>query len=349
VGMILDDVRIPIVLAPMAGGPSTPELAVAVSEAGGIGFLASGYLDAAEMSRRIVRVRAATAAPFGVNVFVPGVPTPPERYAAYLGQLGSEFPLGDARFESDDWDAKLEALVGDPVPVVSFAFGCPAAADIARLRAAGSEVWVTVTAAAEGRLAAEAGADVLIAQGAEAGGHRAGFADDPAADDRDPLTTLALLQLLTAAVELPVVAAGGLATGAGIAAVLAAGAAAAQVGTAFLRCPEAGTVPAHRAALPLDTPTMLTRAFTGRRARGLRNRFSAVHPGGPAAYPEIHYATGPLRQSARAANDADNINMWSGQTHSLITDAPAGELLTRLAHEAKDALEAALSRRFQSC
>ncbi|WP_153338746.1 nitronate monooxygenase [Nocardia aurantia] len=347
--MILDDVRIPIVLSPMAGGPSTPELAVAVSDAGGLGFLAAGYLDAAEMSRRVARVRAATAAPFGVNLFVPGTPTPPEQYAGYLDRLGREFPLGEARFETDDWAAKLDALVAEPVPVASFAFGSPSAAEIGRLHAAGTEVWVTVTAVGEARLAIEAGADVLVAQGAEAGGHRAGFTDDPAADDRDPLSTLALLQLLTAAVDRPVVAAGGIATGAGIAAVLAAGAAAAQLGTAFLRCPEAGTVPAHREALVRDIPTMLTRAFTGRRARGLRNDFIVGHPSAPSAYPEIHYATGPLRQSARAAGDAGNINMWSGQTHTLITDAPAGELVARLARETKDALEAALSRRFQSC
>ncbi|MCX4093181.1 nitronate monooxygenase [Nocardia sp. alder85J] len=347
--MILDDVRVPIVLSPMAGGPSTPELAVAVSEAGGLGFLAAGYLDATEMSRRIARIRSATAAPFGVNLFVPGAPTPPDRYARYLGELGREFSLGSARFATDDWDAKLNALVETPIPVASFAFGCPVAADIARLHAAGTEVWVTVTSVAEARLAAESGADVLIAQGAEAGGHRAGFTDSPADDGCDPLTTLALLQLLTAAVSRPIVAAGGIATGAGIAAVLAAGAAAAQLGTAFLRCPEAGTVAAHREALALDTPTMLTRAFTGRRARGLRNRFILDHPDAPSAYPEIHYATGPLRQAARTAGDAENINMWSGQAHSLITGEPAAELVGRLARETKDALEAALSRKFQSC
>ncbi|WP_019931220.1 nitronate monooxygenase [Nocardia sp. BMG111209] len=347
--MILDDVRIPIVLSPMAGGPSTPELAVAVSDAGGLGFLAAGYLDATEMSRRIARIRAATRAPFGVNLFVPGTPTPPDRYAGYLDRLGREFPLGEARFATDDWDAKLDALIAEPVPVASFAFGCPAAAEIARLHAAGIEVWVTVTAVAEARFALGAGADVLVAQGAEAGGHRAGFTDAPADDECDPLSTLALLQLLTAAVEAPVVAAGGIATGAAIAAVLAAGAAAAQLGTAFLRCPEAGTVPAHREALVLDTPTMLTRAFTGRRARGLRNEFIVGHPDAPSAYPEIHYATGPLRQAARAAGDAENINMWSGQTHPLSTDTPAAELVTRLARETKDALEAALSQRFQSC
>jgi nitronate monooxygenase len=359
--VILDELRTPIVLAPMAGGPSTAELAAAVSQAGGLGFLATGYLDAGATADRIARTRALlsggnghgpdpdTAAPFGVNLFVPGTPTPPERFAAYLAALGRDFPLGDAAFDTDDWDAKLALLVADPVPVVSFTFGCPAAAEVARLHAAGSEVWVTVTSVAEARIAAAAGADVLVAQGAEAGGHRATFDDRPADDGADPLSTLALLQLLTAAGHGPVVATGGIATGAAIAAMLAAGAAAAQLGTAFLRCPEAGTAPLHRDALATGTPTMLTRAFSGRRARGLRNRFLLDHPDAPAAYPEIHYATGPLRQAARAAGDADAVNLWAGQAHPLAVELPAAELVRTLSADTKSALNLALSRRIQCC
>ncbi|WP_024800504.1 nitronate monooxygenase family protein [Nocardia sp. BMG51109] len=350
--MILDDLRTPIVLAPMAGGPSTPELAAAVSAAGGLGFLAAGYLSAGDTADRIVRTRVLLgndATPFGVNLFVPGAPTPPERFAGYLERLGRNHPLGDAKFDTDDWDAKLDALVTDPVAVVSFTFGCPAASEVARLHAVGSEAWVTVTSVAEAHIALEEGADALIAQGAEAGGHRATFVDRPDDDAVDPLSTLALVQLLTAATDRPAVAAGGIATGAAVAAVLTAGARAAQLGTAFLNCPEAGTAPLHRDALAIDTPTMLTRAFSGRRARGLRNRFILDHPDAPAAYPEIHYATGPLRKQARADGNADAVNLWAGQTYPLTSADPAGDLVRSLSAGAKDALKSALSRGIQDC
>ncbi|WP_216903338.1 nitronate monooxygenase [Nocardia alni] len=364
--MIIDELRTPIVLAPMAGGPSTPELAAAVSGAGGLGFLAAGYLTAGVVRERIAAIRqlfagtsttgspakspgrSADGVPFGVNLFVPGAPTPGPRFAHYLAELGREFPLGDAKFDTDDWDAKLDDLIADPVPVVSFTFGCPSSAEVARLHAVGSEVWVTVTSVAEAHTSLDAGADVLIAQGAEAGGHRGAFADSPEDDATDPLTTLALLQLLTAAVDRPVVAAGGIATGAGVAGVLAAGAAAAQLGTAFLRCPEAGTAPMHRQAVTEATPTMLTRAFSGRRARGLRNKFILDHPDAPSAYPEIHYATGPLRAAARSAGNPDEVNLWAGQTHSLATAIPAAELVDRLSQEAKATIEKALSHRIHS-
>ncbi|MEU6561448.1 nitronate monooxygenase [Nocardia nova] len=347
--MIIDELRTPIVLAPMAGGPSTPELAAAVSNADGLGFLAAGYLSAADTGSRIAAVRALTPAPFGVNLFVAGVPTPPDRFANYLDRLGRIFPLGEARFDTDAWDEKLDLLTADPVPVVSCTFGCPSESEIARLHAAGSEVWVTVTSATEARIAAEAGADALVAQGAEAGGHRGGFTDLPEEDVTDPLTTLALLQVIRAAVSTPVVAAGGIATGAGIAAVLAAGAAAAQLGTAFLRCPEAGTSALHRDALEIDTPTMLTRAFSGRRARGLQNRFILDNPDAPAAYPEIHYATGPLRARARADGNPDAVNLWAGQAHTLTAELPAADLVSTLSEETKAALHSALSRTIQSC
>ncbi|MGW5730538.1 nitronate monooxygenase [Nocardia beijingensis] len=346
--MIIDQLDVPIALAPMAGGPSTPELTAAVTKAGGFAQLAAGYLSAPETAARIAATRAATGKPFGVNLFVPGPPTPAADLADYMNELGAEHELGDPRFDTDDWDAKLDLLVADPVAAVSFTFGCPSPADIDRLHAAGSEVWVTVTSVAEARVAVEAGADVLIAQGAEAGGHRATFTDRPADDATDPLGLLALLQLLTAATDRPLVASGGLATGAGIAAALAAGAAAAQLGTVFLRCPEAGTNQVHRAALTSDTPTMLTRAFTGRRARGLRNRFLVRHTAtAPTGYPEIHYATAPLRAAARAAGNPDEVNLWAGQTHELAPELPAGELVATLAADTKAALEKALSRRIQ--
>ncbi|MFC9892541.1 nitronate monooxygenase [Nocardia sp. NPDC127579] len=342
--MILDELPTPIVLAPMAGGPSTPELTAAVSEAGGLGMLAAGYLGIEETAARIEKTRALTGKPFGVNLFAPGAPTPPADYAGYVDTLAAGHEVGEPRYDGDAWDAKLDLLVAAPVPVVSCTFGCFSAEEVARLHAAGSQAWVTVTSVAEARAAAAVGADVLIAQGAEAGGHRATFVDRAADDVTDPLGLLALLQLLTAAVDLPLVATGGITTGAGVAAVLAAGARAAQLGTVFLRCPEAGTNPVHRGALGSAEPTMLTRAFTGRRARGIRNRFQLEHTDAPAAYPEIHYATAPLRAAARAAGNTDEVNLWAGQTHALTPELPAGDLVARLGSEAKIALTKALSR-----
>lgn len=342
--MVIESLRVPIVAAPMAGGPSTPELVVAVSNAGGFGQLAAGYLAADAMADQIAATRAATTAPFGMNLFAPGPVTEPAIYAGYLAELGADFPLGTPKHDTDGWADKLDLLVADPVAVVSTTFGCPTAVEVDRLHAVGTEVWVTVTSPAEALIAIDAGADALIAQGAEAGGHRASFLDDPADDAVDPPGLLTLIQLLTAVTDRPIVAAGGIATGAGLAGVLAAGAAAAQLGTALLRCPEAGTNAVHRGAIGSAEPTMLTRAFTGRRARGIRNRFLTEHTAtAPAAYPEIHYATAPLRAAGRTAGNPDDVNLWAGQAHSLTAELPAGELISDLYANAKDALRKALS------
>jgi nitronate monooxygenase len=347
---LLDRLRVPIVLAPLAGGPSTPELAAAVSNAGGFGFLAAGYLTAAALGERLERTRSLTDAPIGVNLFVPGTPAPPLTVDAYAARLADEardagVRLGAARFDDDDWAAKLDLLAAVPVPVVSFTFGCPAPQVIDRLHKVGSEVWVTVTSPGEARQAVGAGADALVAQGAEAGGHRASFRDDPTEDLTGGVGLLSLLQLVRAHLDIPLVAAGGIATGAAIAAVLAAGAAAAQLGTAFLRCPEAGTTVVHRQALAGSAPTAMTRAFTGRLARGIRNRFLDQHSAAaPAAYPELHHLTAPLRQAGRTAGDPALVNLWAGQTFELGRELPAGELVGTLAEEAHAAFQQAGQR-----
>jgi nitronate monooxygenase len=321
--VVLDRLDVPIVLAPLAGGPSTPELAAAVANAGGLGFLGAGYLSADAVRARIGQTRALSKSAIGVNLFViTGTPADPATYSDYVASLGPD--AGEPRFDDDGWEAKLAVLHEARVPVVSFTFGCPSAEVIASLR---SEVWVTVTSVAEARVAREAGADVLVAQGAEAGGHRASFTDGADASD---LALLPLLRLLTP-VSMPVVAAGGIADAGGVAAALAAGAAAVQAGTAFLLAPEAGTHPAHRAAVATDRPTALTRAFTGRLARGILNRFMAEHPGAPVAYPELHHATAPLRAAARQRGDADGFNLWAGQAHALAVERPAAETVRALA------------------
>jgi len=348
--VVLERMNVPIVLAPLAGGPTTPELAAAVSNAGGLGFLAAGYLAAGALADQIRQARTLTSAPLGVNVFVPGRPAPRGLVADYAATLGTEaseagVELGEARSDDDEWDAKIGMLTADPLAVISFTFGCPDPAVIAALQAAGSEVWITVTSPADARQAADAGADVLVVQGSEAGGHRGGFTDDPADDLSGGIGLLSLLQLVRSGTDLPLVAAGGISTGAGVAAVLAGGAAAAQIGTAFLRCPEAGTAPVHREAIAGHGQTAMTRAFSGRLARGIRNQFLDSHSAAaPAAYPEVNRLTAPLRAAGRQTGNADLVNLWAGQTHELSRELPAAELVAELASEARTALAAASAR-----
>jgi nitronate monooxygenase len=320
---VLEQIEDPVVLAPMAGGPSTVELATAVCDAGGLGFLASGYRGAEEMREEI---RALRGRQFGVNLFVPGPASPddPAALERYVRSLGSD--AGEARFDDDGWRQKLDVLRDEePVPVVSFTFGCPPLSEVRSLQAHGSEVWVTVTSVDEARRAA--GADALIVQGSEAGGHQGSWADD----DRIRQPLLDLLPAVASDSDLPLIATGGIADAGGLEAAIKGGASAVQVGTAFLLAPEAGTHPAHRKALRSDTPTAFTRAFTGRTARGIVNRFMEEHPEAPSAYPHIHYATVPLRAAARASGDAGGFNLWAGERHAQAVERPAAETVRALA------------------
>jgi nitronate monooxygenase len=319
----------PIVLAPLAGGPSTPELAAAVSNAGGLGFLAAGYLPPDVFAEQLRRTRELTSEPIGVNVFVlDDVEVDNDAVAAYALELEPEaeargVQLGKPRFD-DDWLAeKLEVVVRADVEVVSTTFGCLAADTVARLQESGTRVWATVTAAHEARAARDAGVDALVVQGAEAGGHRGAWRDD---GEATPLREL----LASIDVGLPIVATGGIVDRDGVAAVLAAGAQAAQVGTAFLLCPEAGTSEPHRRALRGGGETAFTRAFTGRCARGIVNRFMREHRNAPSAYPHIHHLTAPLRAAARAAGDADGINLWAGVNFARAKERSAAEVVTSL-------------------
>jgi nitronate monooxygenase len=253
--------ELPIVGAPLAGGPSTPALAAAVSDAGGLGFVAAGYRSATETAADIAAVGAR---PFGVNLFVPG-PREVEDVAPYAERLAPEaerqgVALGEPRWSDDDWEAKLGLVLRVRPAVVSFTFGTPSREVVEELRRAGIQVWVTVTSPG-----AVIDADALVVQGAEAGGHRGG------ADDEDALPLAELLREFDT--DVPLIAAGGIADAAGVRAALDAGATAVQVGTAFLLTPEAGTSEPHRRALAGDAPTRLTRAFSGRLARGIENRF----------------------------------------------------------------------------
>ncbi|MET9648884.1 nitronate monooxygenase [Streptomyces sp. NPDC006460] len=347
--------RYPIVQAPMAGGASCPQLVGAVCEAGGLGFLAGGYKTAGGMYQEIKQVRGLTAQPFGVNLFMPqgGLAADPAAVEMYRHQLAGEATwydteLGDADTGRDDaFDAKLAILLDDPVPVVSFTFGCPARDTLDAFGRAGTFTIVTVTSAEEARTAQRAGADAVCVQGAEAGGHQGTHRDEPDVDLSAGTGLLALVTQVRETVQLPIIASGGLMRGAQIAAVLAAGADAAQLGTAFLVCPESAAHPLHKQALtnPLFCRTELTRAFSGRPARGLVNRFVREHgPYAPAAYPEVHHLTAPLRKAAATAGDAQGMALWAGQGHRLARELPAGQLVEVLAAELDTAYSALAHR-----
>lgn len=336
--MILDELTQPVVQAPMAGGVSTPALAAAVSGAGGLGFLAAGYLSAEAVREQIRATRALTGEPFGVNIFVPDTSTVDgQALAAYRERLTAEarrygVVLDDPADDDDGWAGKLAVVLEERVPVVGFTFGCPDPTVVTELREAGCAVVVTVTSEGEALTAVAAGADALCVQGAEAGAHRGTF------NNTDPIDDTALLPLLrkvSAAVTAPLIAAGGLSSGRDVAAVLVAGARAAQLGTMFLPCPEAGTNALHRAALAGARPTAVTRAFTGRPARGLVNRFLVEHSAAaPAAYPHVHHMTKGLRR----AGDPEAMSLWAGQAHEFAREIPAADLVRELGAEARAAL-----------
>ncbi len=319
----------------MAGGPSTPELTAAVAAAGGIGFLAAGYLTPAQLVSQIRRTRALTDASFGVNLFAPSAPGDRGAIADYAHRLEGEAErlgaaLGRPAWDDDHYAEKLAAVDAEDVALVSTTFGCPSAEEIELLHRSGAEVAVTVTSADEARHAAGAGADVLVGQGTEAGGHQGSFLD--LRPNETPL--LRLIEEIRSASTLPIVASGGLMTGADVQQVLDAGAAAAQLGTALLLCPEAGTSPVHRSALSQYDQTMITRAFTGRYARGLVNRFAREYSAtAPAGYPEIHHLTRPLRAAATAVGDPDVPNFWAGTGWRHARAEPAAEVISRIAAE----------------
>jgi nitronate monooxygenase len=343
----------PIVQAPMAGGVSVPQLAAAVSDAGGLGFLAAGYKTADGMYQEIKQLRGLTGRPFGVNLFMPQTEhadaATVEVYACQLAGEATwyEVELGDRDSGRDDgYDAKLAVLLDNPVAAVSFHFGVPGQDVLDSLRRAGTLTLVTATTAAEALAVQQAGADAVILQGIEAGGHQGTHRDDPETDGTG-IGLLSLVAQVREAVQIPVVAAGGIMRGSQIAAVLAEGANAAQLGTAFLATPESGANAVHKQALtnPLFVRTELTRAFSGRPARGLANRFMREHgPYAPAAYPEIHHLTAPLRKAAAKAGDAQGMALWAGQGHRMARDLPAGQLVEVLNAEiaaARTALSAA--------
>jgi nitronate monooxygenase len=335
-GFDLRDLAVPVIVAPMAGGPSTPALAAAGSNAGGLGFLAAGYLTADALAERITAARALTSGPLGVNLFVvrssAALPAAIHRYAQALESESRRYGvhLGEPRYDDDQWSAKLDVVMDLKPEVVSFTFGLPETAECATLRGAGITTIGTITTLAEAELAVAVGVDAVAAQGPAAGGHR-GTLDPVASPPTQPLTQL--LRATTVGLDVPVIAAGGLMTAVDVADVLASGAVAASLGTAFLLADEAGSSPVHRAALqdPQFTETVVTRCFSGRYARGLRNRFIDEHDGvAPFGYPEIHYLTSPLRAAAVRAGDPHGTNVWAGTGYPKAKAASVAEIMKSL-------------------
>jgi nitronate monooxygenase len=328
----------------MAGGPTVPALTIAAAEAGALSFLAGGYKGAAALQAEMAAVRAGTGEAFGVNLFVPGRVggvagaggDGAVALAAYLRSLEPEAAavgsvVGPGEWDDDSFGEKVDVLLADPPAIVSFTFGCPPGEVISALRDAGVLVAITVTTPDEASLAEAGAADCLCLQGSESGAHRGSFHNDDRPDQDYLLADL--LAQVGSRTDLPLIAAGGIAGPDEVAAALHGGAAAAQAGTAFLRCHESGANPVYQGALadPRFTATAITRAFSGRRARSLVNRLVGGGGGAPAAYPEINNATRALRSAAAAMGDTDRMSLYAGVQFRRAEAVAAGEIVERLA------------------
>jgi nitronate monooxygenase len=332
----------PIIQGPFGGGLSAVDLVVAVSENGGLGSFGMHHLDGAGMRDVAAKIRARTSRPFALNLWIPLHDEPrlsDEQWATalallqpYFNQLGVAAPARPARF-APGYEEQVETLLEIRPAVFSFVFGVPSASVLDRCRSAGIITLGAATTPAEARLLADAGVDMVVATGFEAGGHRVSFLREP----EESLTgTLSLVPQVVDAVKVPVVAAGGIADGRGVAAALALGAGAAQIGTAFLACEESNAAPLHREALfsPAAQRTSLTRAFSGRLARGIHNDFIDDLRGKERLlppYPVQNWLTARFRAAALAAGRTDLISLWSGQSAPLLRHRRAADLMRSLA------------------
>ena len=333
------ELHTPLVAAPMAGGPSTPALVAAACAAGGIGFLAGGYLNREALKEQLRQTRELVRGPFGVNLFVPAQPARASidpRVLSYREELageavryGVELSVPDPG-DDDHYADKLALLVAERVALVSFTFGLPDADAVARLHAVGTHLAATVTDVAEARVAVERGVDSLVVQGTDAGGHR-GTHDPLATPNETPL--IELVRSVRASVELPIIAAGGVSSSEQAAALLAAGASAVALGTALLRTPECGASPLHKDALASGeyTETRVTRAFSGRLARALVNRFLLEHDASaPPFYPEVNQLARPVRAAAARAGDPGGLSLWAGTGFASARAVSAAEVFGAL-------------------
>ena len=340
--------RLPLIAAPMAGGPTTPELVAACSAAGALGSFGFAYTQPDEMKRQAAAVRAKTDRPFGINLFVspqPGAIDPAsqksalEAVAAYYGEMNLGKPEPVKAPYAPNLDAQFAAVEEIKPAVFTVHLGGLTREQVKRFHAKGMLLGGSATCVAEAKALQAVGFDFVIAQGGEAGGHRGSYLRDP----YQALTgTLALTRMIVEAIELPVVAAGGIMDGAGIAAALALGAECAQMGTAFIACPESGAAQVHKDLLVHGTEddTGITEKFSGKPARGLVNRFMKEMANAPVlTFPAQNTVTGKLRQASAKAGKPDFIALWAGQAGSLARAMPAAELIAVLETETVRALK----------
>lgn len=335
--------RVPVLLAPMAG-VDAPSLSIAVANGGGMGAAGVLLMQPATIENWGREFRARSAGPFQLNIWIPD--PEPERDAAretawrsFLEQWGPPVPDGAGDARPPDFAAQCEAMLAVSPSAVSSIMGLFPPAFVQALKARGIAWFATATTVAEARAAEAAGADVIVAQGMEAGGHRGSFDADAAA--RRQVGLFALLPAIVDAVNVPVVATGGIADGRGIAAALVLGASAVAIGTGFLRCPEAGIAPAWADALARTGPedTVLTRAFSGRAGRAIETDYvrATLHPDAPlpAPYPVQRGLTASMRSAAQRANDLQRMQAWAGQSARLARATPASTLVRNVWEEAQ--------------
>ncbi len=335
------EVKYPVIQAGMAGGATTPELVVAVSEAGALGKLGAAYLTPDALREAIEEIRTLTQRPFAVNLFVPEDFDPslydPEEVNAplsrYREELGIETPERISSY-AQPFEDQLTVILEERVPVFSFTFGVPDERQLSVLKEAGIVVVGTATTVREGRALEERGVDAVVGQGSEAGGHRGTFIGD----FEDALVgTIALVPQLADSLSVPVVAAGGIMDGRGLAAALLLGAEGAQMGTAFLPCPESGIHPRYKEAVleAESEETALTRSFSGKPARGIRNRFMKEMERMEApAYPVQNAYTKDIRAAAAKEDRIELMSLWAGQAARLTRAVPASEVVESVAREA---------------
>lgn len=325
--------RLPILLAPMAGA-CPPALSVAVANAGGLGSCGALLLTPQAIAAWTAEVRGSSNGAFQLNLWIPD--PPPVRDKAreaelreFLGQWGPAVPEGAADAALIDFESQCEALLAAAPPIVSSVMGLYPAAFVTRLKARGIAWFANVSTVTEALEAEAAGADAVVAQGMEAGGHR-GTADAARAQAR-MVGSMALIPAVADAVGIPVIATGGIADARGVAAALTLGASAAQIGTGFLRTPEANTHPAWARALATLRPedTTITRAFSGRPGRSIATAYTEAAID-PAPYPIQRNLTAAMRADAQAQNDLQRMQAWAGQSAALASDEPAGALTQRL-------------------